>query len=91
MDPTSQALKAETEKWLSRLQKERPLVRIITKDATLEKKTKSCLTNMDAYIKDTSHFLEKLDFVRAFEAVVCAWGILETLENMHLISVRRDG
>jgi hypothetical protein len=43
---------------------------------------------MDAYIKDTSHFLEKQDFVRAFEAVIWAWGILETLEQAGL--VRRE-
>ena len=42
--------------------------------------------NLDAYIKDTSYFLEKKDFVRAFEAVVYAWGIYETLLMTHLVS-----
>lgn len=89
MDTTSQALKKETEKWLIRLQKERPLVRI-TASGPLEKKSREALRNMDAYIKDTSHFLEKGDFIRAFEAVVWAWGILETLESMHLIELSKN-
>jgi len=87
MDPTSQALRKETEKWLAKLQKERPLVKVISPSPNV----KACLKNLDAYMKDTSHFLEKEDFIRAFEAVVYAWGILETLESMHLIEVRRDG
>jgi hypothetical protein len=85
MDKTQENLKKETEKWLARLKKERPGVKIIDKDKTLEKKAKEALRNMDAYIKDTSHFLEKGDFVRAFEAVVWAWGILETLEHAGLV------
>jgi hypothetical protein len=88
MDKTQENLKKETEKWLSRLQKERPLVKVAVKDKALEKNAKDALRNMDAYIKDTSHFLEKQDFVRAFEAVIWAWGILETLEQAGL--VRRE-
>jgi hypothetical protein len=84
MDKTQEALKKETEKWLARLEKERPLVRIVSQDKTLQKKAKEALRNMDAYIKDTSHFLEKGDYIRAFEAVVWAWGILETLEHAGL-------
>ena len=85
MDQTQKNLKAETEKWLSKLEKERPLVKVIAKDKLLEKSTKDALRNMDAYIKDTSHFLQKGDFVRAFEAVIWAWGILETLEHAGLL------
>jgi hypothetical protein len=85
MDPTSQTLKKETEKWLARLQKERPGVRVVSKDKALEKAAREALRNMDAYIKDTTHFLEKGDYIRAFEAVVWAWGILETLEHAGLV------
>ena len=80
MDKTAEDLKKETEKWLSKLRKERPLV----KNAGT-KEVRACLKNLDAYIKDTSHFLEKGDFVRAFEAVIYAWGILETLERLGLV------
>ena len=80
MDKTQAALKKETEKWLSKLQKERPLVKVVSPGPNV----KACLKNLDAYIKDASHFLEKGDFIRAFEAVIYAWGILETLEHAGL-------
>ncbi|HJW97406.1 MAG TPA: DUF357 domain-containing protein [archaeon] len=85
MDKTQKNLKKETGKWLERLQKARPSVRIGSSDPALQKKAKEALRNMDAYIKDTSHFLEKGDFIRAFEAIVWAWGILETLEHAGLV------
>jgi len=81
MDKTSQALKKETEKWLAKLEKERSSMRIL-KDS---RELKAVLKNLDAYIKDTRHFLEKGDFVRAFEAVIYAWGILETCEHLGLV------
>ena len=90
MDPTSKNLREETEKWLAKLRKERPLVRI-SATGPLEKKAKEALRNMDAYVKDTSHFLEKGDYVRAFEAIVWAWGILEVLSSMHLIIIDKKG
>jgi hypothetical protein len=31
---------------------------------------------------DTKHFLEQKDFIRAWESVIYAWGILETLERL---------
>ena len=81
MDPTSQVLRKETEKWLSRLEKERSSLRIL-KDS---KELKAVLKNLDAYIKDTRHFLEKGDLVRAFEAVIYGWGILETCGHLGLV------
>ena len=81
MDPISQTLKKETDKWLAKLEKERSSLRIISED----KKLKGVLRNLDAYIKDTRHFLEKQDFIRAFEAVIYAWGILETCEHLGLV------
>ena len=86
MDQTAQALKKETEKWLAKLEKERALVNAA--GGPLEKAAKSALRNLDAYMKDTRHFLEKQDFVRAFEAVIYAYGILETCERLGLI--KRD-
>ena len=85
MDPTQKDLKAETEKWLARLRKERPGVKIIAKEKALEKAAREALKNMDAYIKDTNYFMQKGDFIRAFEAVVWAWGILETMEHAGMV------
>ncbi len=55
-----------------------------------DKEKESILKNLDAYISDTSHFLDKKDLVRAFEAVVYAWGILETLEHAGIIETEKE-
>ena len=85
MDKTGETLKKETEKWLSRLEKERSSIKIISED----KKLRSVLKNVDAYISDTRHFLEKGDFIRAFEAVIYAWGILETCEHLGIVERKK--
>ncbi len=86
MDATARALEKEALKWLNKLKKE-------LKESTPEAKTDAVraeLENMYAYIKDCSHFLEKKDFVRAFEAVIYAWGIYETLKRCGLIKNKSD-
>ncbi len=85
MNQTQETLKKETEKWLAKLEKERPLVNVASEDKALQKAAKAVLKNMDAYVKDARHFLDKQDFVRAFEAVIYAWGILETCEHLGLV------
>ena len=85
MDKTGETLKKETEKWLSRLEKERSSIKIISED----KKLRSVLKNVDAYISDTRHFLEKGDFIRAFEAIIYAWGILETCEHLGIVERKK--
>lgn len=74
MDKTETLLHEETHKWLGRLQAELPEV-TVKKD---DKKGAAVLKNLKAYVSDTSYFLKKKDYLRAFEAVVYAWGILET-------------
>jgi hypothetical protein len=81
MDETQEALKKETEKWLSKLESARSSIKTL-KDS---RELKAVLKNMDAYIKDTKHFLEKKDFIRAFEAVIYAWGLLEACEHLGLL------
>jgi len=85
VDKTGETLKKETEKWLSRLEKERSSIKIISED----KKLRSVLKNVDAYISDTRHFLEKGDFIRAFEAIIYAWGILETCEHLGIVERKK--
>lgn len=72
-------LRDETEKWLLRIKEKRK--NVIAKD----EKAKDHLKNMDAYISDSSYFLEKNDLVRAFEAVIWAWAILDMLEKLELV------
>lgn len=63
-----QQLKKETEKWLAKLEKKLP-------------KCTGNLDNIRAYVKDSKHFLDKKDLVRAFEAVIWAWACFEILED----------
>ncbi|MCJ7816781.1 MAG: DUF357 domain-containing protein [Candidatus Aenigmarchaeota archaeon] len=85
MDKTGETLKKETEKWLSKLEKERSCLKIISQD----RKILGVLKNLDAYISDTRHFLEKGDFIRAFEAIIYAWGILETCEHLGIVERKK--
>lgn len=72
MDKTQEKLKQETEKWLEKLEK-----RLEDRDEDVEQ-----MENVLAYKDDTYHFLDEEDFIRAWESVIYAWGILETLERL---------
>ncbi|PSH01695.1 MAG: DUF357 domain-containing protein [Nanohaloarchaea archaeon SW_10_44_10] len=72
MNETQKKLKSETEKWLEKLNS-----RIQKRDKSVEQ-----MENVLAYRDDTEHFLEEEDFIRAWESVIYAWGILETLERL---------
>ncbi|QGA80814.1 DUF357 domain-containing protein [Candidatus Nanohalobium constans] len=72
MNKTQEKLKEETEKWLEKLDD-----RLEGKDKDVEQ-----MENVLAYRDDTIHFLEEEDYIRAWEAVIYAWGILETLERL---------
>jgi hypothetical protein len=82
MDETERALKRETEKWLSKIENVKYEVNNSSKEV------KNTLKNMKAYIDDCKYFLKQGDMIRAFEAVVYAWGIYETL--LHLGIVTRE-
>ncbi len=72
MDKTQEKLEQETRKWLERLEE-----RVEERDEDVEQ-----MENVLAYKQDTYHFLEEEDYIRAWEAVIYAWGILETLERI---------
>ncbi len=61
----------EVEKWLDKVE---PLVEQIQ---ITDEKGEEMMENMKAYISDSKHFLGEGDLVRAFEAIVWAWAILE--------------
>lgn len=81
MNKTQEKLEDETEKWLDKL------------DKKIENKRKSNpdleeidqMENVIAYRDDTKHFLEQEDYIRAWEAVIYAWGIIETLERLEVL------
>lgn len=60
-------LRAETEKWLKKIQEQRPSLKLADETRT------DFLTNVDAYIADCEHFLKKGNLILAFEAVTWAW------------------
>jgi len=79
MDETAKQLERETRKWLRKLEEElqKPGSReFISQCKNGSKPARESIENMQAYVMDCRHFLEeKRDFIRAFEAVIYAWGI----------------
>jgi len=69
MSKIEQDLRKEIDKWLPKAKEEFKKI----------KKTKDndFLINIKAYLKDTKYFLEKKDFIRAFESVIWAWAWLD--------------
>ena len=80
-DETSKRLEAETRKWLSRLEAE---VNAMEKAVELDGLDNS-IENVHSYIKDARHFLEKKDFINAFEAAIYSWGIYETILRLGFV------
>ena len=72
MNNTQEKLEEETKKWLQKLED-----RIEDRDSSVEQ-----MENVEAYRDDTYHFLEEEDYIRAWESIIYAWGILETLERL---------
>ena len=72
MNETQQELEEETRRWLEKLNS-----RLEDRDENVEQ-----MENVIAYRDDTHHFLEEEDYIRAWESVIYAWGILETLERL---------
>ena len=77
-DKTEEQLKAETEKWLARIEKE------LTKVKETER-NKEYLRNIKAYISDCKHFEKQGKHILAFEAVVWAWAWLSILRELKII------
>ena len=80
MESVEEELKAQIKKWTEKIAAERK--KIILADGEKE----SLLDNMDAYISDSRHFCSKKDYIRSFECLVYAWGILETLKELGIIT-----
>ena len=71
--------KEEIEKWLVRVKKELKTVKVS------DKKGKEFLDNINAYVNDCEHFLEKGEYVLSFESVVWAWAYLEISKDLKLL------
>jgi hypothetical protein len=71
--------KEEIEKWLVKIKKELKIVK------ANDKKGKEFLDNINAYVNDCEHFLEKREYVLSFESVVWAWAYLEISKDLKLL------
>jgi len=83
---TAEELKQQTIKWLRKLEKE--IKRIESAGKLPKPQYNSLIENMLAYVKDARHFIDKKDWVRAFEAVIYAYGILETCQRVGIIKAK---
>ena len=75
---------SEIEKWLVKLQKE------LEKTDAKTGKGKEMLKNIMAYRDDCRHWLEKKNYVLAFESVIWAWALLETAVELKQLSDNVD-
>ncbi len=79
LDKTQKQLIDETSKW------HKKAAEALKSAKAVDKKGDEFLTNINAYMSDTNHFLEKKDCVRAFEAVVWAWAWIEIGKEIGVI------
>jgi uncharacterized protein len=77
---TLKELIEQTDKWLKKAQD--------LEVYPINEKGEEFLINIKAYINDTTHFISKKDYVRAFEAIVWAWSWIEIGENIEILSVK---
>tara|TARA_Y100000310_G_scaffold220574_1_gene222116 strand:- start:527 stop:763 length:237 start_codon:yes stop_codon:yes gene_type:complete len=69
MSKIEEELRMEIAKWLPKAKKELKKIKKVHDE--------DFLVNINAYIKDTTYFLEQGDLVKSFEAVVWAWSWIE--------------
>ena len=62
---------------------------LVDKIEVKDKKGEEMLENMKAYIADSKHFLRKKNYLKSFEAIVFAYGILETCEELGVFKVEQ--
>lgn len=74
MNRTQEELERKTNEWKSKLDEE---LESIEGSEELE--------NVRAYRRDTDHFLDNGDYVRAWESIIYAWGILEALQRRNIV------
>jgi len=73
------------EETLKMIEKIEPL---IDKIEVKGEKGEEMMENMKAYISDSKHFLGSND-LKAFEAIIWAWAILEICEELEVFKIER--
>ncbi|MBU5689506.1 MAG: DUF357 domain-containing protein [Candidatus Aenigmatarchaeota archaeon] len=70
--------KEEIEKWMERLEKK-------LKDVKINKENENFVKNIHAYVKDCKYWIEKGDYVKAWEVISFAWGLYEAGVELNFI------
>ena len=74
------------EETLKMLEKIEPLIDSIEVN---KDKGEEMFSNMKAYIADSKHFLKEGNLIKAFEAAVWSWSILEICEELEVFKIER--
>ncbi len=70
LEITDRIRREEIEKWINKLEEELSSV-------VVEEDGKVLLENARSYLTDSKHFIEKGNYVLAWEAISFAWGVFE--------------
>ena len=62
---------------------------LIDKIEVNDKKGEEMMENMKAYVSDSKHFLKNKNYLKSFEAIVFAYGILETCIDLGVFRLKR--
>jgi hypothetical protein len=73
----------EIERWLKKLETLMPKIQ------TSDNKGEEMLKNVKAYVSDSKYFLEKEDLVLSFEAMVHAFAVFETCQELGVFEVEQ--
>jgi uncharacterized protein len=84
MEKTEKELLNQIEKWTRKIENRRKKV------VLADTKGENSLKNIDAYISDSRHFLNKRDYIRSFECLIYAWGIFETMIELGFLEKNND-
>ena len=76
--------KEEIEKWLKKLETK------LSKAKLKDENKKNFLENIKAYVKDCKYWMEKGDYVKAWEVISFAWGLFEAGEDLEVIEIYKD-
>ena len=79
-DETQKELLSQSEKWFKKA--------VSLEIYPVDSKGEEFAENIAAYINDSKHFIDKMDYVRSFEAIVWAWAWIEIGKDIGVISIK---
>jgi hypothetical protein len=73
----------EIERWLKKLEDK------LNKARLMDERRKDFLENIRAYVRDCRYWMDKGDYVKAWEVVSFAWGLFEAGEELEVLKLER--